>query len=244
MSNKIYKVKYFTEKSSGKSCPRSIVPFTLDQYKWLCKMVFSEMTELVQTLCDNKDEAIKIVKDSIMTTRPPRLIESVDMRECPTAFSLREITWIINSVSYHLYSSKPNDVLIECVGTDVKDHIKPTDPIDIIAEQADALVDAIYYIMNTSCKHGLMITDEVNSYTKEFKEIIEILYKFARLKGIDLDPIFDIVHKFNMSKRHDDGTFHLREDGKIIKPPNFNEKQLAINLRNEIQRQIKESPWV
>lgn len=41
--------------------------------------------------------------------------------------------------------------------------------------------------------------------------------------GIDnlFPELFEAVHKANMSKRHDDGTFHFYDDGKINKSDNF-----------------------
>lgn len=37
----------------------------------------------------------------------------------------------------------------------------------------------------------------------------------------------DLVHKANMDKRWDDGEIHRREDGKILKPPTWEEPDLA-----------------
>lgn len=55
-------------------------------------------------------------------------------------------------------------------------------------EQADALVDIIYYVVHAAVK-----------------------------KGYDLDPIFDIVHNANM-KKVVEGKVIRRDDGKILKP--------------------------
>jgi len=77
---------------------------------------------------------------------------------------------------------------------------------ELIAEQADAFVDVYYFMQNAACK-----------------------------KGINLSKIFQVVHKANMNKRFPDGMFHKREDGKIIKPLNWEEP----NVTKEIINQFK-----
>ena len=84
------------------------------------------------------------------------------------------------------------------------DHQKKSEE-EIMAEQYDSFVDAWYYMLNTAVK-----------------------------KGADLDSIFDLVHRANMDKKFPDGTFHRREDGKVIKPEGWKEPDLV----SEIKRQM------
>ncbi len=65
-----------------------------------------------------------------------------------------------------------------------------TNTNELIAEQADALVDCHYYALDAAAK-----------------------------KGVNLSRVFDVVHQANMDKRDPTtGKFIKREDGKIIKP--------------------------
>ncbi len=101
------------------------------------------------------------------------------------------------------------DLFDECVET--TDNPKPFDPssksdVEIMAEQYDSFVDAWYYMLNMAVK-----------------------------KGVDLDSIFHVVHGANMAKRFPDGTFHRREDGKVMKPDGWKEP----NIVGEIKRQLK-----
>ena len=161
MTSDAIKVKEFTEQASGKQCSNSPSPMTLDETKFVLRMVLSEMVEMVSPLAQNSEEAINIVKS--------------------------------------------------CIGTDVKSNYKPpTDENRIAAEQYDAMVDSWYYMLNAACK-----------------------------KGVNLSKIFDVVHRANMDKRFPDGTFHKREDGKIIKPEGWKEP----NIVDEIDRQSKEGAW-
>jgi predicted HAD superfamily Cof-like phosphohydrolase len=91
-----------------------------------------------------------------------------------------------------------------------RNYVKPNDEIDLIAHQADAAVDCAYYAYDAFAK-----------------------------KGVNLRSIFDVVHKANMDKRFPDGTFHKREDGKIIKPHNWQEP----DIRGEVIRQLREGSW-
>ena len=78
-------------------------------------------------------------------------------------------------------------------------------------EQADALVDAIYYICDTAVRHGM-----------------------------NLDPLFNIVHRANMQKVVD-GKVIRREDGKIMKPDCWQDPEPF--LRKEMERQDKDGSW-
>ncbi len=61
-----------------------------------------------------------------------------------------------------------------------------------IVEQADALIDLIYLALGA---------------------LVEM--------GIPPEGLFDIVHEANMDKLWSDGKPHFREDGKTIKPPEW-----------------------
>lgn len=75
-----------------------------------------------------------------------------------------------------------------------------------VTDQADALVDAIYYICDAACK-----------------------------KGINLDPLFEIVHGANLEKIVD-GKVIRREDGKILKPAGWKppEPQLIKAIEDQV----------
>lgn len=72
-------------------------------------------------------------------------------------------------------------------------------------EQADALVDAIYYICDCAVRHGM-----------------------------NLDPLFDIVHAANMGKVVN-GKVTKREDGKVMKPASWENPQPKLDA--EMARQ-------
>lgn len=79
---------------------------------------------------------------------------------------------------------------------------------ETIADQADALVDAWYYSLNVSARHG-----------------------------INLSRIFNVVHAANMAKRDPvTGKFLKREsDGKIIKPEGWTPPDIVSEIKAQIR---------
>lgn len=83
-----------------------------------------------------------------------------------------------------LMSAEAVEFIAEMVNDELEELREATD----VVEQADALVDAIYYICDTAVRHGM-----------------------------NLDRVFEIVHGANMQKVVD-GRVLRRDDGKILKP--------------------------
>ncbi|MCQ3807305.1 MAG: hypothetical protein OXB92_02320 [Acidimicrobiaceae bacterium] len=77
---------------------------------------------------------------------------------------------------------------VEFIAEMVNDELDELREATDIVEQADALVDAIYYICDTAVRHGM-----------------------------NLDRVFEIVHGANMAKVVE-GRVVRRSDGKILKP--------------------------
>ena len=93
----------------------------------------------------------------------------------------------------------------------VNDELEELEEASTVAEQADALVDAIYYICD-----------------------------FAIRNGINLDPLFEIVHTANMQKVVN-GKVIRRDDGKILKPEGWEDP--APKLDAEMARQATQGSF-
>jgi len=79
--------------------------------------------------------------------------------------------------------------------------------IQQIADQADALVDIEYYMLNCACK-----------------------------KGVNLSSLFGVVHAANMAKRDPvTGKFLKREDGKIIKPAGWQPPDIESEIARQVK---------
>ena len=70
-----------------------------------------------------------------------------------------------------------------------------------IVEQADAMIDVIYFALGT---------------------LVEM--------GIEPDALFEIVQEANMSKLWEDGKPHYNQDGKTIKPKTWEDPHDKLNL--------------
>ena len=56
---------------------------------------------------------------------------------------------------------------------------------------------------------------------KELADLVYVCYQYAENIGWDLDEALDRVHRSNLSKLDDDNTPIYREDGKVLKGPNY-----------------------
>ena len=62
---------------------------------------------------------------------------------------------------------------------------------------------------------------------KELADLVYVCYQYASNLGWDLDEAMDRVHKSNMSKLDEYGNPILREDGKVLKGPNYQPPDLS-----------------
>lgn len=62
--------------------------------------------------------------------------------------------------------------------------------------------------------------------TKELADNLYVIFGTAVTFGLPLEEVFEEVHRSNMSKLGDDGKPVLREDGKVLKGPNYKEADL------------------
>jgi len=68
---------------------------------------------------------------------------------------------------------------------------------------------------------------------KELADLAYVTYGTALVYDIDLDEALREVHRSNMTKLDDDGKPVLREDGKVLKGPNYKPPDMKGALRNK-----------
>ena len=64
-------------------------------------------------------------------------------------------------------------------------------------------------------------TDFPAEALKELADLVYVCYQYAENMGWFLDEALDRVHQSNMSKLDEDGKPIYREDGKVLKGPNY-----------------------
>tara|TARA_Y100001963_G_scaffold150385_1_gene231407 strand:- start:1106 stop:1666 length:561 start_codon:yes stop_codon:yes gene_type:complete len=92
--------------------------------------------------------------------------------------------------------------------------------VDLIEEELRELKEAMYTPEGT-------LVDVADALT----DLLVVVYGAGCAFGIDLDECFDEVHRSNMSKLGADGNPIYREDGKVLKGPNYSEPNLEFIIR-------------
>ena len=62
---------------------------------------------------------------------------------------------------------------------------------------------------------------------KELADLVYVCYQYADNMNWFLDEALDRVHKSNMSKLDEDGHHIYRDDGKVLKGPNYKPPNLT-----------------
>lgn len=62
---------------------------------------------------------------------------------------------------------------------------------------------------------------DLANMAKELADLLYVVYGTAAAYGIPIDDVYREVHKSNMSKLGEDGKPIYREDGKVLKGPNY-----------------------
>ena len=127
--------------------------------------------------------------------------------------------------------------------------IYPDDHTTLLSSQAQEF-RAAYKIMNTNSletriRQRNLITEEFKEFLeadgllfrnnpefpqnclKELADLVYVCYQYAANMGGDLDEAMFRVHQSNMSKLDEEGKPIYREDGKVLKGPNYQPPNLA-----------------
>ena len=92
-------------------------------------------------------------------------------------------------------------------------------------------------LINEESKEFFQAADEVfanpedqelrENLIKELSDLVFVCYQFAATYGIDLDKAMTLVFESNLSKLDEQGKPIYREDGKVLKGPNYAPPNLA-----------------
>ena len=85
---------------------------------------------------------------------------------------------------------------------------------DLIVEECKEFLEAEGMLF----RHGRNAKEEC---LKELADLVYVCYQYAENMGWFLDEALDRVHQSNMSKLDEDGKPMYREDGKVLKGPNY-----------------------
>ena len=95
--------------------------------------------------------------------------------------------------------------------------------LDLIEEEASEFFDAAEDLMASPDD-----MDKRINLVKELSDLVFVCYQFAAAFNIDLDEAMSRVFESNMSKLDENGQAIFREDGKVLKGPNYRKPDLSV----------------
>ncbi len=91
---------------------------------------------------------------------------------------------------------------------------------DLIVEEFKEFLEAEGFLF----RHGQNFQEDA---LKELADLVYVCYQYAANMGWFLDEALNRVHESNMSKLDEDGKPIYREDGKVLKGPNYKPPDLS-----------------
>ncbi len=101
--------------------------------------------------------------------------------------------------------------------------------VSLIHEEFCEVEDEFYPTDKVPTDRGDLIIEldvDKKKLTKELADLMYVVIGTATTFGLPLEEVFAEVHKSNMSKLGPDGKPIYREDGKVLKGPNYKEPDL------------------
>ena len=112
------------------------------------------------------------------------------------------------------------EILIQTAPTNLPDEIKQL-RVRLIQEEFDELKES-------------MATGNLASVAKEMADLLYVVYGTAVSYGIDMKPVFQEVHRSNLSKVGG----YKRDDGKWMKPPTYSLAKLEPILEAQREQHV------
>lgn len=72
-----------------------------------------------------------------------------------------------------------------------------------------------------------MMEDDIVETADALADLLYVLFGTCVSYGINIQKVFDEVHRSNMSKRNPDGSVTYDQYGKVIKPPTYSPADVA-----------------
>lgn len=94
--------------------------------------------------------------------------------------------------------------------------------VELIREESAEFVEAA-----SECFADPEHLDRRTDLAKELSDLVFVCYQFAAAFSIDLDRAMTLVFNSNMSKLDEHGMPIYREDGKVLKGPNYEPPDLS-----------------
>jgi len=94
--------------------------------------------------------------------------------------------------------------------------------LDLIEEEACEFLEA-----SDEYEDDPMDSSKATDVLKELADLVFVCYQFAAAFNLDLDEAMNRIFESNMSKLDEDGSPIYRDDGKVLKGPNYKAPSLS-----------------
>ena len=94
--------------------------------------------------------------------------------------------------------------------------------MDLIEEEALEIAEELPGFFTDRTREAI----DKAAFTKELADLLYVTYGMAVTFGLPIDEVFERVHRSNMSKLGPDGKPLYRDDGKVLKGPNYQPPKL------------------
>jgi predicted HAD superfamily Cof-like phosphohydrolase len=114
------------------------------------------------------------------------------------------------------------------IGTEITEELSDL-RTKLMYEELHEIEEELYPVEAIPTDRGMMDVEIPVNKVKLTKELADLMYVTigtAVTFGLPLEQVFAEVHRSNMSKLGEDGKPIYREDGKVLKGPNYSEPNL------------------
>lgn len=101
----------------------------------------------------------------------------------------------------------------------------------IIEEMKESIPEMGLQLFDTNINFMDNKDGNLVNLAKELADLLYVVYGTAAAYGIPIDDVYREVHRSNMSKLGEDGKPIYREDGKVLKGPNYSPADVEKVLR-------------
>ena len=99
--------------------------------------------------------------------------------------------------------------------------IANSNQVQVRSRQRNLITEEFKEFLEAEGQLYLTSSNVRQSCLKELADLVYVCYQYAANMGWDLDEAMYRVHESNMSKLDEDGKPIYREDGKVLKGPNY-----------------------
>ena len=99
--------------------------------------------------------------------------------------------------------------------------ISNSNQLQVRSRQRNLITEEFKEFLEAEAQLYLTSSNVKQNCLKELADLVYVCYQYAVNMGWDLDEAMDRVHQSNMSKLDEYGKPVLREDGKVLKGPNY-----------------------